>query len=153
MVEVFFDKLEMNHTINFNKRLEADSPTLPLSELLLQKLQIVKINEKDVKDVIVLLRAHDLGETDNDTINLKALCQAGLLSNWGFYYTVRTNLKKIADYTSVYDVLTENDIKIVNDRINRILRYLVEQPKSLSWKLRARIGPEKKWYNDVEDWY
>jgi hypothetical protein len=153
MIEIFFDKLEMNHTINFNKRLEIDSPTLPLSELLLQKLQIVKINEKDVKDVIVLLRAHDLGKTDDDTINLNALCNAGLLSDWGFYYTVTTNLKKIVEYTHTSDVLTENDRKIVNDRANRLLNYLAEQPKSLNWKLRAKIGPKKKWYNDVEDWF
>lgn len=153
MVEVFFDRLEMNHTINFNGRLEADSITLPPSELLLQKLQIVKINEKDIKDVIVLLRAHDLRETDNDAINLKALTQAGLLSDWGFYYTVTTNLNKIIDYTHAYKNLNENDKKIVNDRIGQILRYLEEQPKSLSWKLRAKIGPKKKWYNDVEDWY
>ena len=153
MVEVFFDKLEMNHTINFKGRLEADSITLPLSELLLQKLQIVKINEKDIKDVIVLLRAHDLGETDNDVINLKALTQAGLLSDWGFYYTVTTNLNKIIDYIHAYEGLAESDKKIVVDRIYRILHHLEEQPKSLSWKLRAQIGPKKKWYNDVEDWY
>jgi hypothetical protein len=152
MIEVFFDKLEMSHTINFSKRLEVDSPTLPLSELLLQKLQIVKMNEKDIKDCIVLLRAHDAGETDKDTINLKALAQAGLLSDWGFYYTVTTNLKKIADFILTCNALTKNDREIINDRINRILRYLEEQPKSLEWKLRARVGTKKKWYNEVEDW-
>jgi len=151
MVEVFFDKLEMNHTISF-KRLETDSPTLPLSELLLQKLQIVKINEKDIKDAIVLLRAHDIGKTDNETINLNALVQAGLLSDWGFYYTVTTNLKKIVDFIPTCDALTENDRKVIGDRVNEILRYLDEQPKSLGWKLRARVGTKKKWYNDVEDW-
>lgn len=153
MVEVFFDRLEMNHTINFYGRLEADSITLPLTELLLQKLQIVKINEKDIKDVIVLLRAHNLGETDNDMINLKALTQAGLLSDWGFYYTVTTNLNKIIDYVRTYENLTENDKKNVSTKIDKILRYIEEQPKSLSWKLRAKIGPKKKWYRDVEDWY
>ena len=106
MIEVFFDKLEMNHTISFNKRLEADSPTLPLSELLLQKTQIVKINEKDIKDIIVLLRAHDVGKRDNETINLEALAQAGLISDWGFYYTVTTNLQKVKDFTRNNDTLT-----------------------------------------------
>jgi len=152
MIEVFFDKLEMNHTISFNKRLETDSPTLPLAELLLQKLQIVKINEKDIKDAIVLLRARDIGKTDNETINLDVLAQVGLLSDWGFYYTATTNLKKIMDFVPTCNALTNNDRKIIDDKVNNILRYLEEQPKSLGWKLRARVGTKKKWYNDVEDW-
>jgi len=152
MVEVFFDKLRMNHTISFSKRLEADSPTLPLTELLLQKLQIVKINEKDIKDAIVLLRAHDIGKTDNATINLNALVQAGLLSDWGFYYTATNNLKKIIEFILTCAVLNENDRKVIDDRVNEIIRHLEEQPKSLGWKLRASVGTKKKWYNDVEDW-
>jgi len=152
MIEVFFDKLEMNHTISFSKRLETDSPTLPPTELLLQKLQIVKINEKDIKDAIVLLRAHDIGETDNETINLNALVQAGLLSDWGFYYTATTNLKKIIDFAPTCNALVTNDRKVIDDRVNKILCYLEEQPKSLGWKLRARVGTKKRWYNTVEDW-
>ncbi|MEM2917450.1 MAG: hypothetical protein QXN63_03740 [Candidatus Bathyarchaeia archaeon] len=152
MIEVFFDKLEMNHTISFNKRLEADSPTLPLSELLLQKLQIVKINEKDIKDAIVLLRAHDVGTTDKETINLEAFAQAGLTSDWGFYYTTKTNLQKIKEFTNGCNVLNEMDKKIICERIDKISNFIEQKPKSLNWKLRAKVGPKKKWYNDVEDW-
>ena len=36
-------------------------PTLPLAELLLSKLQVVKINRKDVLDALVLLAEHPLG--------------------------------------------------------------------------------------------
>lgn len=152
IVEVFFDRLEMNHTISFNKRLEADFPTLPLSELLLQKMQIVKINEKDIKDTIVLLTAHDVGKTDKEKINLEALTQAGLLSDWGFYYTVTTNLQKVKEYARNSTILDENNKVIINERIDKILYYIEEQPKTLSWKLRARIGNKKRWYNEVEDW-
>jgi len=152
MVEVFFDKLEMNHTIDFRKRLETDFPTIPLSELLLQKTQIVKINERDIKHTIVLLRAHDVGKGDNETINLEALARAGLTSDWGFYYTVTTNLQKVKDFARGNDILTENDKTIIIERIEKILNYIEEQPKSLNWKLRAKIGTKKQWYNEVEDW-
>lgn len=153
MIEVFLDKLEMNHTINFDKRLEVDSPTIPLAELLLQKMQIVKINEKDIKDAIVLLTAHDVGETDKETINLEALANAGLVSDWGFYYTVTTNLQKVKEYVQKTTTLDGNDSKrIINERIDKILNYLEGQPKTLSWKLRAKVGTKKQWYNDVEDW-
>ena len=35
-IDVFLDKLEMCHVIDFKDRLEVDSPTVPLAELLLQ---------------------------------------------------------------------------------------------------------------------
>ena len=152
MVEVFFDKLEMNHTIDFRKRLELSYPTIPLAELLLQKLQMVHMDEKDYKDVIVLLRSRDIGESDRGMINILALAKAGLLSNWGFYYTVTTNLKNIRDSLGKYDVLTGDDVDIIRGRVDRILGYLENQPKSISWKLRARVGAKKKWYNDVDEW-
>jgi len=42
MVEIFLDKLRMNHTINFVKRLEADLITIPLTELLLENSRSLK---------------------------------------------------------------------------------------------------------------
>jgi hypothetical protein len=44
-VDVFLDKLVFNHTIDLRRRLELDYPTISLADLLLQKLQIVNINE------------------------------------------------------------------------------------------------------------
>ena len=35
-------------------------PTIPLAELVLEKMQIVKINEKDIIDTIMLLREHEI---------------------------------------------------------------------------------------------
>jgi len=151
MIEVFFDKLEMNHTIKFSKRLEADYPTIPLAELLLEKIQIVYINDKDIKDSVVLLIAHNIGETDDDTINLKVLAQS-TCSDWGFYYTATTNLKKIKNFAIECEALSEKDKKDINNKIEKIIAYLEDQPKTLSWKLRSKIGTRKKWYNDVEDW-
>jgi len=78
----------------FLKRLEIDYPTISLADLLLEKMQIVKLNEKDILDTIVMLREHDVGEGDKETINSDRV--SGLLSDdWGFYYTVTTNLGKI----------------------------------------------------------
>lgn len=151
MAEIFFDKLEMNHTILYSGRLEADSPTLPLAELLLQKLQMVGMYEKDIKDTIVLLRAHELGEDDKDRINQTVLGER-LLSDWGFYYTATTNLQKIMDSLSTYQALGEEDIVVVNERLAQLLKYLEEGPKSVKWKLRAKIGTKMKWYNVIDDW-
>jgi len=151
MVEVFFDKLEMNHTIDFKNRLEVDSPTIPPAELLLQKIQIVRMNEKDIKDAIILIRAHELGKEDKEKIN-QASIGASLLSDWGFYYTATINLQKIRDSLSNYDALGEGDIRVVEGRINELLSYLKEEPKSIKWKSRALLGTKKKWYSEVDEW-
>jgi len=43
-IDVFLGKLEMCHVLDYTGRLELDTPTVPLAELLLQKLQIVQTN-------------------------------------------------------------------------------------------------------------
>ncbi len=62
-VDVFYEKLDFCHAIYWKDRLETDSPTIPLAELLLEKMQIVQINEKDVIDTIMLLLEHPLGDS------------------------------------------------------------------------------------------
>lgn len=151
MVEIFFDKLEMNHIVNFKNRLDADYPTIPLTELLLQKLQMVNINEKDIKDVIILLRAHEIGADNKDQINREAV-GSHLLSDWGFHYTATTNLKKIKDALGQYSALGDGDIKAVEDRLNDLLDYLENEPKSMKWKMRALVGTKMQWYNEVDEW-
>lgn len=149
-VDVFFDKLEMCHTIDFRKRLKVDYPTISLADLLLEKMQIVEINEKDIKDSIVLLRAHDVGESDKDLVNAKYVAEL-LAKDWGFWYTATTNLKKLKKFLMRYDVLTDEDRKDVSEKIRKILEYVDKEPKTMGWKWRARTGPKKKWYRDVEE--
>lgn len=48
--------------VKFQNRLHVDSPTIPLAELALEKLQIVRLNEKDVKDMLMLFAAHPVGD-------------------------------------------------------------------------------------------
>jgi len=149
-VDLFFDKLEMCHIIDFKNRLEIDSPTISLSDLFLQKAQICKINEKDIKDMIILLREHDVGETEKETVNVRFI--AKLLSNdWGFWYTTTTNINKVKEFLGKYEALTEEDRKDVSAKIEKILKALNDEPKSLKWKMRAKIGTSKKWYTEVEE--
>jgi hypothetical protein len=60
-VDVFLDALRMSHTIEFKGRLDGPGPTAEVADLLLAKLQIHEITEKDVKDIAALLAAHPLG--------------------------------------------------------------------------------------------
>lgn len=149
IVDVFLDKLVMCHEINFKGRLEMDYPTIPLAELLLQKMQIVKLTEKDVKDVIILLREHDIGASDKETVNVIHIAEL-LSRNWGFYYTFTTNLKKIKSLLPKYEVLTNEDKRDIETKIDQLIEVIEKTPKSIGWKLRARIGTSKKWYREVE---
>ncbi|MHA2432457.1 MAG: hypothetical protein ACXADO_04425 [Candidatus Thorarchaeota archaeon] len=148
-VDVFLDRLEMCHKIEFKKRLEVDSPTIPLAELLLQKMQIVKISQKDIIDTTMLILEHDIGNTDDNTINVAYISDI-LSKEWGFYHTVTTNLKKVASLVHEFEILEEQDKQAVVNRIEEILERFESQPKSRGWKLRARVGTSKKWYKDVD---
>ena len=149
-VDVFFNKLEMCHTIDFTKRLKVDYPTISLADLVLEKLQIVKITEKDVKDLMILFLEHDVGSGDKETINSDYI--SDLFSNdWGFYYTATTNLKKVKELLPNYKTITGKHGTAVNAQIDKLLEAIEKKPKSFGWKLRAKVGTKKKWYEDVED--
>ena len=148
-VDVFFDKLEMSHTIDFRGRLEVDYPTISLADILLEKMQIHHINEKDVKDSIVLIRAHDLGETDKESINQAYIAKL-LSADWGFYHTVANNLTKTKLLLQDYNI-PQADREDVISKIDRLLTRIENEPKTSKFKMRARIGEKKKWYNDVDE--
>ncbi len=149
-VDLFFDKLNMCHTVDFKNRLEVDFPTLSPSDILLQKMQIVKINRKDVVDTLVLISEHNVDEEEKDTINSKYISQV-LAKDWGFYYTATTNLKKLKHLLPQYSAFNDDSKALIDQRINKLLDAIEKRPKSLGWKIRARIGTKRKWYRDVDE--
>ncbi len=151
MAEIFQDDLVMAHTIYFKDRLELDSPTISLVDLLLSKLQIHEINEKDIQDVIVLLIEHGLGSSGNrEIIDIDHLLKR-FSDDWGFYYTATANLEKINQFLQHYDVLEGEYQKIAETKITQLLDKIEEAPKTIRWKARSKIGTRKKWYQEVRE--
>lgn len=150
-VDIFLDDLSMCHIIHFKGRLEVDTPTIPLAELVLEKTQIVRLAEKDVKDMLILLAAHPIGDNDNDTINGKYI--ADLLSkDWGFYYTTILNLQKIRNGLEIHKALFQPEhIQLISQRLDQLTNMIEQAPKSLKWKSRAMVGTKVKWYTDVDE--
>lgn len=149
-IDVFYEKLDFCHAIYWKDRLEVDSPTIPLAELLLEKMQIVQINEKDIIDTTMLLLEHPLGDSDKETINIKrvaALCAA----DWGFWRTVTMNLEKVRALSQTYPQLTDEQKAKVESQVKAAMARLDAEPKSMGWKLRARVGDRVKWYKDVDE--
>jgi hypothetical protein len=151
-VDVFYEKLDFCHVIRWEGRLEIDSPTIPLTELLLEKMQIVKINEKDVIDTIMLLLEHPLGDQDKEIINIK---RAAILcaNDWGLWRTTTMNLNKVKQLAYGYSQLTPEQKSKVESQVNEILARLEKEPKPLAWRLRDRVGDRVKWYKDVDEVY
>ena len=114
-----------------------------------KKTQIVHINEKDIIDTIMLLREHTLGDAVPETIDVRYLATL-LSSEWGFYYTATTNLRRVEDRLAIYPELSAEDRKDVSDKIQTLIKTLEREPKTLAWKLRSKVGVKSKWYKDVE---
>ena len=148
--DLFFDRLEWNHTLDLRDRLRLDFPTITTSDLLFEKMQIVRINEKDIKDVIVVFREHPVGENDNDCVNGPYIAKV-LADDWGFHYTFTTNLSKVETLTRKYDQLSAQDREDIASKIASLRQVIENRPKSLRWRLRARTGASTKWYREVDE--
>jgi hypothetical protein len=149
-VDVFYEKLDFCHAIYWKDRLEVDSPTIPLTELLLEKMQIVQINEKDIIDTIMLLLEHPLGETDREVINIKLAAEL-CAKEWGLWRTTTMNLDKVRQLAQHYTQLTDEQKTKVTSQVEAILKRLNDEPKPLAWKIRDRVGDRVKWYKDVDE--
>jgi hypothetical protein len=149
-VDVFYEKLDFCHTIPLHDRLQIDAPTLPLAELLLGKLQIVKINEKDLVDITALFLEHNLGDDDDEMINIAMIARL-CAEDWGLWRTATMNLEKLERFASNHPKLDEEQKARLLSRVNALCERLDAEPKSLAWRVRARIGDRVKWYNDVEE--
>lgn len=150
-VDVFFDELRVaNHPIKFINRVELDSPTISVTDLLLEKLQIVYMGRKDVVDTLILLLAHTVGESDDPEIINAAYIAKLLAGDWGFWYTVMTNLKGIQDFISTDNQLTDDECAAIDTRVISLQRVIEAQPKTIKWALRSKIGTKQRWYEPVE---
>ncbi|HYW00466.1 MAG TPA: hypothetical protein VE862_03290, partial [Candidatus Acidoferrum sp.] len=118
-----------------------------LADMFLEKMQIVRINEKDINDVIILLREHSLG---SDGINTEYIAQL-LSKDWGFFHTVEKNLGTVRDSLGRYDFLSKEDRLDIESKIDSIVKNLQDEPKSMKWRVRDKIGESKIWYNEVEE--
>ena len=150
-VDVFYDKLlAANHPLDFKGRLDLDSPTITPTDMLLEKVQIVFPDEKDVKDAMLLLRAHEISQQEEkNKINARFIA-GKLASDWGFWYTVTTNLKGLKQYVIDDQRLSSDNKQDLTSKVDALLATIEEESKSTGWKMRAVMGTKRRWYNPVE---
>ena len=162
-VDVFFDQLLVaNHPVDFRGRLELDYPTITVTDMLLEKVQMWEaFGVKDLKDCMFLLKAHDVKEhSEKEGLDASYIAKI-LAQDWGFWYTAITNLQNIRRFISELDklgsetqinpaLITDDERSGINQKINALLSRIETEPKSFGWKMRAKVGTKKQWYNHVE---
>jgi len=147
--DVFVENFEQCHNLSFKNSLSADSMTLPLSYLLLTKLQIHELNSKDVSDILMMLYDHDFGlEKKEETEELKTIIDI-TSKDWGWYTTVTDNLAFIK--TQLLEYVPKDDADRLRNTIAWLEKNISEAQKSLKWKLRALIGRRITWYELPEE--
>lgn len=149
-VDVFLDRFEMCHSLTFGNRLVVEPLTIPAADLLLTKLQIAQINRKDLLDVYMLVLNHTLADSDGPAnINANRLVEI-CDSDWGWFTTASDNLNHAKRMAA--DILEDGESQqVVIRRLDEILSAISHAPKTLTWKLRAKVGRRMRWYETPED--
>jgi hypothetical protein len=149
-VDVFLDTFEMSHTLDLGARLDAEDETLAAAELLLTKLQIAEVNRKDLSDAAMLLWDHEPADSDGpgqlNVARMAEVCGA----DWGLYTTVTDNLAACADLLGEL-VRDPGALATIAGRIGAVTGSLESAPKTMAWRMRARVGRRVRWYEVPEE--
>jgi hypothetical protein len=152
-VDVLIDQLDMCHVLSFRDRIERMPTTLDVTDLVLSKLQIVELNEKDVQDVLYLLSAYEVRDGDEvGAIGLDRMIEV-VNDDWGWWRTLTGNLEHIRDLATggSATLIPANATCDAVSQIDALVRAARETPKTLRWRMRATIGDRKRWYRLPEE--
>lgn len=152
-LDVLMDQVNMCHVLSFKDRIERMPVTLDVADLLLSKLQIVELNEKDLQDILYLLAAFPVqGGDEPGTIGLDRLGEV-VGADWGWWRTVTGNLDRISHLSDEHH---ENLIPPAPPfdpvaQAEALRAHCDAAPKTLRWKLRSKVGERVRWYELPEE--
>jgi len=149
-IDVFLDRFTMSHELVFGARLELEPCTLTAADLLLAKLQVAEVNRKDLTDAAMLLIDHEPGDRDGpgrlNAAYLSEVCAA----DWGLFTTTGDNLDALDRLAPELGLPVEESTALA-ERTAAVRKRMEEAPKSRAWRLRAKIGRRKRWYETPEE--
>jgi hypothetical protein len=144
-LDVFIERIVMSHALGLAGRLDLDDETIPLADLLLTKLQVFEVNEKDLKDTTALLADHPIGANGIDPARVAQV----LSSDWGWWRTATATLEKVVAYSDSLDHFEGRGI--VRRRAGELRARIDQAPKSVKWRVRAKVGDRVRWYELPEE--
>ena len=145
-VDVLIDTFKMCHEIDLSDRLFGHSPTIPLADLLLSKLQVTKLAHKDVADIAALLLDQEFTPSGIDMDYIIRI----LGNNWGFEHTVRRTLDNLPIHLSEFQ-LTPTQKEVITAKIDKLRVEILGGKKSAGYKIRAKIGEKLPWAEEPEE--
>jgi len=148
-LDVFIEEFSMCHEIPIAGRLDRDPYTIPLAELLMTKLQIVQLNERDQRDIYGLLYHHPLAngrEPGIEAAFIADLCA----KDWGLWRTVKATIERCEKNVDGYDIDPKASA-LIGERLHALWDRIEHTPKSAKWKLRSRVGDRMQWYDEPEE--
>jgi hypothetical protein len=148
-VDLFIEAFRMCHEIPLGKRLEVEQGTVPLAELMLTKLQIIEVNEKDIRDTVLLFHGHPIADHDDGAVNGAQIAQL-CADDWGLWRTITANLERCRGHVGDYE-LDDADRQRIESRFDELLQRIEAEPKSRGWRRRAKVGERKRWYDLPEE--
>jgi len=154
-IDVMVDRLTMCHVLDFRPSFGVLPLTLDVVDLLLTKLQIVELNEKDARDILHLLSAFAIaGESPGEgrpEIDRERFVKI-LAGDWGWWRTVTDNLNKlpllVGDRPDLVPTPATHDAL---RNAARLAEIADAAPKSMQWKMRAKVGDRMRWYELPEE--
>src|SRR5215467_8134695 len=128
-IDVMVNQLTMCHTLDFRPGFSRQPFTVDAVDVLLSKLQIVELNEKDAHDIVHLLAALPLGggsQASIDTDRFRKLLGA----DWGWWRTVTGNLAKMEELLGERPgLIPDNHAYEPVAQAGRLLELAVQTPK------------------------
>lgn len=146
-IDVFVDEANLCHRIELKRRLEVVPLTLSLADLTVLKLQVVETNEKDFLDICALFVDHDV-TPDDSGINSTYIAEL-TAADWGLWRTLGMVGERSEQFALELPGFGAGEL--VAERLRRLREAMEAAPKSRGWKVRARIGDRKRWYELPEE--
>jgi hypothetical protein len=160
-VDVMVDRLTMCHTLDLRSAFARLPLTIDAVDVLLSKLQIIQLNEKDARDILHLLSgvpvsgsgAAEAGGGAGGGVSIDSDRFGKLLgADWGWWRTVTGNLTKLPALAAEHPELIPPGPPLDAVAQSGYLLGLAESaPKGVKWKLRANVGDRVRWYEEPEE--
>lgn len=140
-VDLFLDEFVMCHKFNFKENILAGTYTLPITQLLMTKLQVVEKTDKEYKDMMVAFRDFDV-TTGEGGIRGDEIAELSS-KDWGVYTTFWKTLEAVMARAPV---IAGDESELICSRVRKLMSIMEGAPKSFGWRMRAKVGERTRWY-------
>jgi hypothetical protein len=179
-VDVFVGGFQMCHALPLLEGLDGRAAILPAADLALTKLQIVALNAKDRGDLYALLLAcqvvegdgaaepprgdrpsreappvEEAPELDGHPASKPPALDARRIGavaggDWGLQHTLELNLSRLREGLAETGLAAAQQ-ELLRERLGALANALERAPKSRAWRMRARVGERRRWYEEPEE--